>query len=254
MAYVTVKDFNNTLKNISDKTLYTNSNVELDVNNLEKIVNCDKFSFNDLMNVLSYKNAEVVLTSDLGTLIHEKGSVVSGGTTLTANVTKGSVKITSVEFFKDGTSVSQITSDVENGGNFTYAYGLDISVDTEFKVIVTCEDGATIEEKLNIEFVNPYYYGITNKSLSDIIDTDILGLTKDVSKKGEKGYSFTSNNNKVLVAYDKNYGLLSSILDPNKFENINSYEYKELDINGVMYYVYETKTSFYCTNFKYIFK
>ena len=253
MAYVTVKDFNNTLKNISNKTLYTKDTADLDTNNLNKTINCNNFSFTDFMDLLTYKEVEINLTSNLSTTIYEVGNIVNG-ITLTANVIKGSSKISKIEFYKDGAFLMDTTIDVENGGNFTYTYGLDINSTTEFKAIVICEDGKTKETKLNINFYNAYYYGVTAKSINDIVDTDIVGLTKDVTSKVNKDYSFTTHNERAIIAYEKSYGLLKSILDENSFENIYSFDYKEIAIKSTPYYVYVSKTPFSITNFKYNFK
>ena len=253
MAYVNVEQFNKSLKNISDKTLYTKDGADLDANNLNKTIDCNKFSFTDFMDLLTYKEVEINLTSNLTTTIYEVGSVVNG-ITLTANVIKGSSKISKIEFYKDGVFLIDTTIDVENGGNFTYTYGLDINNTTEFKAVVICEDGQTKEAKLNINFYNAYYYGVTTKSINDIVDTDIVGLTKEVTGKANKNYSFTTHNERAIIAYEKSYGLLKSILDENSFENIYSFDYKEIAIRSVPYYVYVSKTPFSMDDFKYNFK
>ena len=253
MAYVNVEQFNKSLKNISDKTLYTKDGADLDANNLNKTINCDKFSFTDFMDLLTYKEVEINLTSNLSTTIYEVGNVVNG-ITLTASVTKGSSKISKIEFYKNDVFLIDTTIDVENGGNFTYTYGLDINSTTTFKAIVFCEDGKTKEAKLDIYFYNAYYHGATIKAINDITGSDILGLTKDISGKGNKTYSFTNLNERAIIAYEKQYGLLNSILDENLFENKYSFDYKEIAIKSVPYYVYVSKTPFSSSDFKYNFK
>ena len=196
----------------------------------------------------------VRLTSSLSTLIYELGTTVYNGTTLTASVTKGSSDITKVEFFKNNTSVSVITSNVANGGNFTYADGNNISADTTYKVVVTNVEGKTVTSTLSVKFYNPYYYGITSKSINDITVTDVAAMTKDVSAKGTKTYKYTSNNLYCAMAFPKSYGQLSSILDGNGFQNLDSWRFKEIEINSVPYYVYQTGTVVICTDFTYEFK
>ena len=196
----------------------------------------------------------VRLTSSLSTLVYEIGTTVYNGTTLTANVTKGSSDITKVEFFKNNTSVSVITSGVASGGNFQYADGNNITADTTYKVVVTNVEGKTVTSTLSVKFYNPFYYGVTSKTLADVTATDITSLTKDVSAKGTKKYKYTSSNNRIVIAYDRSYGLLSSILDQNSFENLSAFEYKEVTINSKVYYVYVTTNGCYCTDFEYTFK
>lgn len=255
MAYVTTTQFNNQLQKIGDKTLYSGNDVALDVENLKKIAgDLDKFNFVDFMNALSYKKAEVKLSSSLGTLVYEAGTVITGGQTLSAAIVKGTSAITKVEFFKDGTSISSIVDGVADGGTFTYASGYNISADETYSVVVTCEDGSIAEDELSIKFYNPYYFGVTNKTLDNLTADDILAMTKEVSAKGNKNHSYTSTNEKIVFVYDRDYGLLQSILDINSFENISGFEYKELTIGNAVYYVWATTNSCYCTNFTYTFK
>lgn len=185
MAYVTIKDFNTQLGKIGEATLFTKDNTNLDTENLKRISgNLEKFDFVDFMTALSYKAPAVALSTSLSTLVYELGIAVHGGQTLTAAVSAGSSPIVSVEFFKNGNSVSLITADVAAGGNFTYASGTDITTNETYKVVVTCEDGATAEDSLSINFYNPYYHGVTAVALDAIAQGDITVMTKDVSAKG----------------------------------------------------------------------
>ena len=197
---------------------------------------------------------KVTLTSSLSTLIYELGTTVRNGHTLTAKVTRGSSDITKVEFFKNNTSVSVVTQNVSLGGNFTYADGSNITADVTYKVVVTNVEGKTVSNTLSVKFYNPYYHGVTSKDINTITSTDVLTMTKDISAKGTKEYKYTSNNERIVIAYDKNYGLLSSILDENSFENLGSFEKKEITIGSTVYYVYIMTNGCYCSNFKYTFK
>lgn len=197
---------------------------------------------------------KVTLTSSLSTLVYELGTTVRNGHTLTAKVTRGSSDITKVEFFKNNTSVSVVTQNVANGGNFTYSDGGNITSDTTYKVVVTNIEGKTVSSTLSVKFYNPYYHGVTSKDINTITSTDITAMTKDVSAKGTKEYKYTSTNERVVIAYDKNYGLLSSILDENSFENLGSFEKKEITIGSTVYYVYIMTNGCYCSDFKYTFK
>ena len=197
---------------------------------------------------------KVTLASSLSTLVYELGTMVRNGHTLTAKVTKGSSDITKVEFFKNNTSVSVIEQNVSSGGNFTYSDGSNITSDTTYKVVVTNVEGKTVSSTLSVKFYNPFYHGVTSKDINTITSTDITTMTKDVSAKGTKEYKYTSSNERVVIAYDKNYGLLSSILDENSFENIGSFEKKEITIGSTVYYVYIMTNGCYCSDFKYTFK
>lgn len=197
---------------------------------------------------------KVTLTSSLSTLVYELGTTVRNGHTLTAKVTRGSSDITKVEFFKGNTSVSVIEQNVSSGGNFTYSDGSNITSDTTYKVVVTNVEGKTVSSTLSVKFYNPFYHGVTTKDINTITSTDITAMTKDVSAKGAKKYKYTSANNRIVIAYDRSYGLLTSILDQNSFENLSAFEYKEITIDSKVYYVYVTTNGCYCTDFEYTFK
>lgn len=197
---------------------------------------------------------KVTLTSSLSTLVYELGTTVRNGHTLTAKVTKGSSDITKVEFFKGSTSVSVVTQNVANGGNFTYSDGSNITSDTTYKVVVTNVEGKTVTSTLSVKFYNPYYHGVTSKGINDVTVTDISAMTKDISAKGTKTYNYTSNNLYCTIAFPKSYGQLTSILDGNGFQNLDSWRFKEIEINSVPYYVYQTGTVVICNDFKYEFK
>ena len=255
MSYVTTTQLNNLTKAIENKTLYTKDNVSIDAKNLESLKNIDlnKYSFVDFINDLTYKAPTITLTHNLSTLVYENGVTVRNGITITAKVVVGSEEIQQIEFFKDGVSKSVITSDVATGGNFNYADGTDIQFDTEYMAVITTVNGKTYNAKLSIKFYNPFFYGVTRNVLNDVTDTEILALTKDVSNKGNKLYSFTNNNEYTLLAYPKEYGLLTSILDSNKFEYISAFNHTELEINSVIYYVYQQIDKSTTNGFKFNF-
>lgn len=109
--------------------------------------------------------------------------------------------------------------------------------------------GSVIVTK-TMNFILPYYYGKSaNSSISDF-----TGLTKSVTAKGQKQFSFTTNNEYMVFAYDKSYGNLSSILDPNSFEVISGWTKSTLTVGGFDYYVYIANSRTTDTNAKFTFK
>ena len=195
----------------------------------------------------------VSLTSNLSTLVYEIGTVLSKEVTLTAKVTRGTAAITKVEFLKNSSTLSSITSDVSAGGDFKCTDKSTISSNVDYKVVVTNSDGKSVEATLGIKFYSPFYYGVTSTVLKDIQESDVKSLSKDVSAKGKKKYSYTSDNQYCLFAYPKKYGLLTSILDSNNFENVESMDYTEVTVGGIPYYVYQTQTPVICSGFTYTF-
>lgn len=238
----------------TESTLFNGTNVRLNSDNLNKISgDLVDFSFVDFMNALSYKESTLSLSSNLSTLNYEIGDKLPNGITLNISVGVGSAQIKQIKIFKNNISAGTITNKVTNGGNFTFADGSIITSNTVYRVVVTDNDNKTIEKSLSIQFYSPYYYGVIDKAITDIVSDDLTILKKDITKKENKTYSFTANNGYCVIAYPKSYGQLKSILDSNNFENIYSMSQKEITINSITYYVYETTSKVTCNNFKYKF-
>lgn len=101
-----------------------------------------------------------------------------------------------------------------------------------------------------IEFINPFYWGASSAA----VVTDLAGLTEDLTKKGQKQYTYATNNQHMVIAYDASYGNLTSILDPNNFETINGWNKSTLAYNGQNYNVYITDLPTTDPSAKYTFK
>lgn len=252
---VLVSEFNEVLQDIARETLYTENNVNFDINNLSKIHDCEKLSFTDLLKILNFKGTTVQLSSNLGngTILQEFGVPIRGGISLSAKVNLGSASITKVVFYKDNIQVSSIINDL-NRTTYTYAYGLDINNSTTFKVTVFLSDNTSVSSEVKIKFCNPFYFGVTSKEITDLTPTDITSGTKKVAEKGNYSHPYSTTNQRCFVAYDKNYGVLKSILDPSSFENLASFVRTEMTIGSTVYYVYTLKNKVYCNNFAYTFK
>ena len=106
----------------------------------------------------------------------------------------------------------------------------------------------SVDKTLN--FIQPYYYG---KSASTTV-SDFIGLTSSVTAKGNKTFSFTTNNEYMVFAYDSSYGNLKSILDPNGFEVISGWTKNTLTVGGFSYYVYVANSATTDTNASFTFK
>lgn len=78
----------------------------------------------------------------------------------------------------------------------------------------------SVSTKKTVNFIFPFLYGV-----SDALEVASLdGLTKDLSTKSNKTYSFDTANQHMRIAFDSSYGNLSSILDPNGFETISGWK------------------------------
>ena len=197
-------------------------------------------------------------TPNGGTFEHGNNQTI---TAVSATVTKKSKKITKVELLQ-GTNVLAVKEgdEVANGGIFTFS-GLSVavnSVNVQLKVKAYDETGASVEGSTGaFTFVYPYYYGVCEAGAA-VDEALVEGLTKDVSGKGQKAYSYTTNNQCAVIAFPKAHGALKSALDPNAFENIAAFTKHEVPVTGldgktVAYYVY-VSGAFTGSVFKYTFK
>ena len=101
-----------------------------------------------------------------------------------------------------------------------------------------------------LTFIQPYYYGISNASTI----SDLTGLTANVTAKSQKTFSFTTNNQYMVFAYDSSYGNLTSILDSNGFETISGWTKNQLVIDGFTYFYYISNSPTTDTNAAFTFK
>lgn len=182
-------------------------------------------------------------------------------TAVSATVGKKSKPITKVELFNGSTSLAVKEGDeVKNGGTFTFS-GLSVPVNStnvQLTVKATDENGSVVEGKTGaFTFVYPYFHGVCEAGAA-VDEALVEGLTKDVSGKAQKAYSYTTNNQCAVIAYPKAHGVLKSALDPNAFENIAAFTKHEVQVTGLdgtaqAYYVY-VSGAFTGSGFKYTFK
>ena len=193
---------------------------------------------------------------------YEFGETVSVSS-LSTTVTKKSEAITKIAFYENGVVVEEVTEGVESGGTFNHVFEPNSEINNTissgyFKVVVSDASGTDVTANSSaMNFYYPYYIGVIDDGV-EITEELIEGLTKKVEAKGQKTQSYTVNNQRMVIAYPKAYGQLSSILDPNGFEQLATFACTELDIVGLdgttqTYYVYANGASTN-TNFKMTFK
>lgn len=172
--------------------------------------------------------------------IYKKGT--SQKITLSWTVKEGNTEVTplSLELNGAGIPVTQKTTSFDN-----------VTVDTTYTLTVT-NAFETASKSVSARFVNPNYFGAVD---ADFVPTEdgIKGLTELV--RGSRGYTSTSNldNQKLLYAYPKSFGALTSIKDANNFEYLGSYTRSEMQVNGEVYYVYLLTDPVSITLFKQIY-
>ena len=184
-----------------------------------------------------YQKPAVSFSISPNTTVYESGTTVSS-IKFTISATKKSDIIQSIKVYDGSTLLTTITSGVANGGTFTYTYSCNITSNTTLKVEVS--DGtSTVSATKNITFANKSYYGFVADGTT-VNETVIKALQNNVLKTS-KALNYTGINctdSKIVYAYPQNQGLLSSILDGNGFDYIDSYDCTNITVNGVNYNVY----------------
>ena len=205
----------------------------------------------EILNKLLFPYIEPVIavaaTPNGGT--YEKGSTQTI-TNVKVVVTKKSEKITKIEVL-NGTQVLARQQDeaINNGGTFNYNVNVSVpSTNKQLTVKVTDNSGNAITKTTNaFTFVYPYYYGVCDEGTT--INGDLIkSLTKSVTSKGTKTVTYTTNNQRMIFAYPKSYGVITKILDPNSFDVTSTFTMSQitiigLDGTGQSYYVYVNSPS-----------
>jgi len=183
------------------------------------------------------------------TTIYEKGNKVSS-ITITASITKKSEAIEKVEFLVDGIVVDTVTDGVSAGGSFSYTYDTEFGTNKTFRVRTNDVDTKTSKyADRTVSFILPYYHGVVD---ADTV-SELTGLTKDLSVKGTKSYSYTADNQYCVIMYDSSYADLTSIKDQNNFENISNFTKKTVTIGDYSYKYYITSGRKTLSGFKFTF-
>lgn len=245
---------------------YTNTEPLLnDIGGIKASEHADGFNkvlINDLLTELLYPYTAPVINSV--TLSPAAGTKKRGiGITLNSvstKITKKSKIISRVSLFKDSTLVASKSKDLDginitsSGTTITFSDLNDIldgndDVTYTIKVFEEGSNNAVIKSA-TYTFVNPYYYGIINKT--DEINADLItGLTEVIEVKGNKSRTYTTTSDQcAVIAYPSSYDELKSIIDANNFSQI--WDKYTVTIDGIEYYVYVSGAAS-VTDFKYTF-
>lgn len=156
-------------------------------------------------------------------------------TSVTATVTKKTEEIAKVELYNGSTLVATKNGDealsssnaslVKNGGAVKFE-GLSREVSAnggQYKAKVYDVIGGTAEANTgSFTFINPYYYGVCGASAT-LDEALIESLTKDLSGKTTKTYSYTTSSQRMVIAYPKSYGVLKLVKDGNGLDNTGAF-------------------------------
>ncbi|EET60437.1 hypothetical protein BRYFOR_07633 [Marvinbryantia formatexigens DSM 14469] len=172
------------------------------------------------------------------------GGVVEAGTSqsvtaVDVTITMGSAAISKIEVFDGAASLGVLTSGIKAGVNtVTLTAPLTVTANKQLSVTVTDADNKTVTAKTGTyTFVSPYYYGSIAVDAA-VNEALVKAATKSVTAKGNKTFTFTCSNQRMLFAYPKSYGNLAKILDANSFDVTGTFAKSEVTVDGVAYNVY----------------
>lgn len=153
------------------------------------------------------------------------------GTTATANIT--------VKAYQ-GDDITQVDTILINGteyhGNIPYTTQVIATTNTTYNVRVEKEDKIA-SSSVSVRFVGLSYSGVVP---SDFIanDANVKALTSALVGSRSREITFSPANQKICIAYPKEFKEATSIKDGNGFDYLASYTRSELNVNGEAYYVY----------------
>lgn len=183
---------------------------------------------------------------------------------ITVNIILGSNPIKTVELFVNGVQ-EQVKTPAVTEGNISVVFDINRELKNSiaqgaYVVKVTDEKGYNITiQSPAINFYYPCYFGVVDKdvTVNTITAAQIKAMTKKAEAKGNKTHTYNTNNQRMVFAYPASYGLLTSILDLNGFEQIKAFEKKSITISttdgNVEYYVYMNNANTN-SNFKMTYK
>ena len=193
-----------------------------------------------------YVNASATVVWSQANTILEQGTSFNLNVTVN-NFKNGDYPVDKVELYRDNVKVEE---KVATGiVNFTTINNITGNTKIEVKLYDTNGVVNTISTKSYV-FTYPTFVG--NSAIAPT-ETEVLATNKLVRTKAVLTQSYTANNEYLIFASPKSFGALTSIKDPNNFENLGSFIRLDLTVNSVDYYVYYTKNKITCTNFKYTF-
>lgn len=137
---------------------------------------------------------------------------------------------------------SKVITDVTSTAPVTKNYAINVNL-----------SGVVATASVNVQFVLSSYSGVIAADKDTIAADEILAMTKRVASSKNFTTTVSLANEKLVYAYPKSFGALTSIKDANSFEYIDSYVSSELSINGNAYYVYVLANGVTIDNFRQVF-
>ncbi len=207
----------------------------------------------------SFAISEQATTLECGIYVYGNNRTFTWATSNSSNITPYSISI------YDQTNSLLLASGLNNTGsaivNFTSVTKTTTAQTHVWRIDAFNTKNQVFNRTFTVTWYDPFYYGVGAKNLTV---SQVQQLTKSVTAKGNKTFSFSPNNQVYYFAYPQSYGLLTSILDPNGFEIKNDFTVRSVIFNpnpsyfnntiSVNYYIYEFNNLTTQTNFNITFK
>ena len=111
----------------------------------------------------------------------------------------------------------------------------------------TADDAETVTKTININFVDPFYYGNSMATITSAIITAMTAVASDslnISNLSGKTIHWGAFTNSKMVIAIPATKTIARILDPNQFDIFPNFKLQTVAINGINYnvYVYNDET------------
>lgn len=187
-----------------------------------------------------------------GSGVKEVGTSVTPTLTLTIS-SAGTGTPVSIKFY-DGSTLLDAQSYVSGTNTYTYTMSA-VTTNTTVKGVLEYKKSdnttATIEKSASYTFVMASYYGAVTTAPTD--KAGITALTKNVKNSKAQTATFTLSNQRSCYCYPASMGNLTSIVDANNFQYINSYTKTNVTVDDVSYNVYTLTDPVTASGFKQVY-
>lgn len=188
-----------------------------------------------------YQKPGIAIIIDPTTSVYNVVTQTLSNLIIKAVVSKKSKDIVGVNFKVGSDTVYTKTTDVADGGTFTYTYIPDTPINktTTFSVTASDEDN-TVQASTTVQFVAPSYWGIVPATVIEPDEDIIHGLANNALKTA-RGLTYSDvkmTNSKIVYAYPKSFGALTSIVSKEGYDYFSSYTRSETKVDEIDYYVY----------------
>lgn len=191
-----------------------------------------------------YQKPGIAIVIDPTTTVYDVVNDTLSNIVIKAVTTKKTKDITKVEWKAGTTLLNTKTDDVASGGTFNYTYSpvTPINTTTKFTVLAYDEDNS-VSADVTVSFVAKSYWGIVAEDVSSPAESDIKGLANN-GLKIKKGLTYSDvlmTNSRIVYAYPKSFGALTSIVSKEGYDYMSSYAQTTVSVDGIDYYCYTLK-------------